>query len=157
MQSVGVGDGVLGIPSGREAEVDDDLAAEPVGVGAGAEGVDGAGDLAAGDGGQLGEGGGGALEALAEGGVEEVDSGGGDGDADLAGGGYGGFGALVDEVLGGAEGVEADGAHGLQGVHTDRLRPEARLRSRLCRLPLSVARGTMGTWRARGSRGSRRR
>lgn len=43
VQAVGVGDGVLGVAAGSEAEVDDDAAAEPRGVGAGAEGVDGAG------------------------------------------------------------------------------------------------------------------
>jgi hypothetical protein len=77
-----------------------------------AERVDGAGDLAAGDGGQLGRRPGAADGALAQCGVDEVDPGGGDPDADLAGAGVGVVDLLVDQVLGRAEGVQADGVHG---------------------------------------------
>lgn len=95
-----------------QAEVGDDASAEPARVGALAECVDDAGDLAARDGGEFRGGGVGAEGALAQGCVEEVYAGRGDGDADLAGAGYGVLGLFVAEVLGRSEGVEADGVHG---------------------------------------------
>lgn len=111
VQPVGGGDGAFGVAAGDHAEVGDDAAAEPGGVGVRAERVHGAGDLAAGDGGEggfrpVGERGG------AQGGVDEVDAGGGDGDPDLAGAGLGVGDLLVAEVLGRAVGVELDGVHG---------------------------------------------
>lgn len=117
VELVGLGDGEFGVAAGGVADVGDDVPAEPVGVGALAERFDGAGDFAAGDGGQRGGSGVRAGHALAQGGVEQVYAGGADGDPDLAGPGDGVLDALVGEVLGGAEGVEADGVHGgLPGV-----------------------------------------
>ncbi|GDY75895.1 hypothetical protein SAV31267_053800 [Streptomyces avermitilis] len=54
MEAVGIGDGEFGVAAGGEAEVGDDALAEPVARDARAEGLDGAGDLAAGNRGQRG-------------------------------------------------------------------------------------------------------
>lgn len=113
MEPVRVGDGEFGVAAGRHAEVGDDALAEQVGVGALADGLDDAGDFAAGDRRQLHGDGERAPRALAQRGVEEMDTGGGDGDPYLAGAGYGVVGRLVRQVLGGAEGVQADGVHGV--------------------------------------------
>ncbi|GGT20246.1 hypothetical protein GCM10010271_24160 [Streptomyces kurssanovii] len=96
----------------------DDALAEPGGVGALAEGLDDAGDLAAGDRRQFHGDRVRAPRALAQSGVEEMDTGGGDGDPYLAGAGYGVVGRLVGQVLRGAEGVQADGVHGVGSLVT---------------------------------------
>jgi hypothetical protein len=92
--------------------VGDDAAAQPGRVHAVAQRLDGARDLAAGDGRQLREGERPHRDARAQAGVDEVHAGGRHGDPDLVVAWVGRAGLLEDEVPGGAERVKADGVHG---------------------------------------------
>ncbi|ESU49179.1 hypothetical protein P376_2834 [Streptomyces sp. HCCB10043] len=118
MEPVGLGDGEFGVPAGRRADMGDDALAEQARVGALAQRLDGPGDLAAGDGGQVDGGREGACLPFPQDRVQEVHAGRGHGDPDLAGAGNGVLGPLVHEVLGGAEGVKAYGVH--EGLHGSR-------------------------------------
>jgi hypothetical protein len=110
----------LGVPLAGHAQVGHDPAAQPRIVHALAHRVDHTADLAAGDGGQIGQRERPARSARADRRIEQVDTHGPHRDPHLPRLRLGVVDLLVDEVVGRAEGVEADGVHAVDG--TDRQR-----------------------------------